>query len=341
LVRVNRALYVRVGMSAYRHVGRRVRDRGARMVQRINLEADFQMKWAVVSVYMLAVLHVHFRGKVRLPWFRQLFDHSSFVAPMNMFMHLFSGVPPTPFLPVRNFHDLEPLAKNWEMIRAEAIQLVALQKIKPAEKNDDAGFNSFFKNGWKRFYLKWYEASHPSAERFCPNTVALLRSIPSVKAAMFAELPPGGQLNKHRDPFAGSLRYHLGLVTPNSDRCFIEVDGQRYSWRDGQCVIFDETFIHWARNDSDINRIILFCDIERPMRYRWAQAVNRWLGRILMTAASSPNETGDQTGGINKVFRFVWLAGQYRRRYKAWNRPLYYATKAALIVSAALLIILA
>jgi hypothetical protein len=39
----------------------------------------------------------------------------------------------------------------------------ALKKIKAAEQNDDAGFNSFFKTGWKRFYLKWYDASHPSA----------------------------------------------------------------------------------------------------------------------------------------------------------------------------------
>jgi beta-hydroxylase len=54
---------------------------------------------------------------------------------------------------------------------------------------------------------------------------------------MFAELPPGAKLNPHRDPYAGSLRYHLGLVTPNDDRCFIEVDGERHSWRDGQGVI--------------------------------------------------------------------------------------------------------
>ncbi|WP_292936790.1 lipid A hydroxylase LpxO [Noviherbaspirillum sp.] len=297
------------------------------------------MKWAVVSIYLLSIFHIHFRGKVRLPFMRQLFDHSSFMAPINLFMHLFSQVPSTPYFSNDDFRELKPLEDQWETIRAEALNLIALQKIKAAEKNDDAGFNSFFKYGWKRFYLKWYEASHPSAERLCPQTVALLRVIPSVKAAMFAELPPGGKLNMHRDPFAGSLRYHLGLVTPDSERCFIEVDGQRYSWADGKSVIFDETYIHWAKNDTDCDRIILFCDIERPMRYRWAQAVNRWLGRTMMTAASSPNETGDQLGGVNKLFRFVWMAGQYRRRFKAWNRNAYYATKVVLIVSAAALIV--
>lgn len=297
------------------------------------------MKLALVSFYLLAIFHIHFRGKVRLPFMRQLFDHSSFMAPINLFMHVFSKVPSKPYLELDQFKELEPLQQNWQIIRAEAENLLALKKIKAAEQNNDAGFNSFFKNGWKRFYLKWYDASHPSAEQLCPQTYALLKGIPSVKAAMFAELPPGGKLNPHRDPFAGSLRYHLGLATPNDDRCFIDVDGERHSWRDGQGVMFDETYIHWAINGSESDRIILFCDVERPMRYRWAQAVNRWLGRTMMTAAASPNEQGDQTGLVSKLFKVSYVAGQYRRRYKAWNKTAYKATKFGLIIAVAAAII--
>jgi beta-hydroxylase len=296
------------------------------------------MKWFVVGFLVLSVLHIHFRGKVRLPFGRQLFDHSSFMAPINIFMHLFSKVPSTPFIPVREFPELSVLQENWPTIREEGLRLIELKKIKASEQNNDAGFNSFFKTGWKRFYLKWYDASHPSAERLCPQTYALLQSIPSVKAAMFAELPPGAKLNPHRDPFAGSMRYHLGLATPNDDRCFIEVDGQRYSWRDGQGVIFDETYIHWAENASDSDRLILFCDVERPMRFGWMQAVNRWLGRTMMTAAASPNESGDETGLVSKLFRISYVMGQYRRRYKAWNKTAYKATKVALIVGLAALV---
>jgi len=291
------------------------------------------MKWVLVGFYILSILHIHFRGRVRLPFRRQIFDHSSFMAPINIFMHKFSKVPNTPFIPVSAFPELARLQENWPIIRAEAENLLALKKIKAAEQNDDAGFNSFFKNGWKRFYLKWYDASHPSAERLCPQTYALLQSIPSVKAAMFAELPPGGKLNPHRDPFAGSMRYHLGLATPNDDRCFIDVDGERHSWRDGQGVVFDETFIHWAINGSESDRVILFCDVERPMRYRWMGAFNRWFGRTVMTAAASPNETGDQVGLVSKLFRISFYAGQYRRRFKAWNKTAYNITRVALVVA--------
>ncbi|WP_426469877.1 aspartyl/asparaginyl beta-hydroxylase domain-containing protein, partial [Salmonella enterica] len=76
-----------------------------------------------------------------------------------------------PYPAVKQFDDLALIDQNWEVIRDEAVALREMAKIKAAEKNDDAGFNSFFKAGWKRFYLKWYNASHPSAEKFCPKTV--------------------------------------------------------------------------------------------------------------------------------------------------------------------------
>ena len=298
------------------------------------------MRYVILGIYAACILFVHFRGKTRLPFFRQIFDHSSVVSPLNIFVYLFSKVPTKQaYLPVSNFKDLQILQDNWQVIRNEALKLNQLEKIKAATTNNDAGFNSFFKKGWKRFYLKWYEAKHPSALLFCPKTVEILSRVPLVKAAMFTELPPGAKLNPHRDPYAGSLRYHLGLVTPNDDKCFINVNNESYSWRDGEAVIFDETYIHWALNDSKKTRIILLCDIERPMKYKWAQAINRWLGRVVMTAGSSPNETGDQTGNINKVFHFFWLVGQYKRKLKKFSKPLYYFIKFGLIIGAVLLII--
>jgi beta-hydroxylase len=292
------------------------------------------MKYMILALYILCILFVHFRGKARLRFSRQLFDHSSIVSPINVFIYLFSKVPTQKaYLPVSEFKGLKLLIDNWKVIRDEALALEKMDKIKPSEKNDDAGFNSFFKKGWKRFYLKWYDAKHPSAAALCPQTVALLAQVPEVKAGMFAELPPGAKLNDHRDPYAGSLRFHMGLTTPNDDRCFICVNNQRYSWRDGEGVIFDETYLHWAINETDQTRIILMCDIERPMKYRWATAINQWFAKVVLTAASSPNETGDQTGGISKFFRFFWYAGQYRRKLKNFSRPVYYLIKYTLMIT--------
>jgi beta-hydroxylase len=284
-------------------------------------------KLLIVAIFVLSTVYVHRRGRVRLGFWRQLTDHSSFMAPINCFFYLFSRVPSQPYLDVQEAGDLKLLQDNWQTIRDEAQLAYAQGAIKASAQYDDAGFNSFFKTGWTRFYLKWYDSSYASAQALCPRTMALLAQMPHVKAAMFAALPPGSRLVRHRDPFAGSLRYHLGLVTPNHDDCFIEVDGQRYSWRDGQAVVFDETYLHFAENKTEVNRIVLFCDIERPMRYRFAAAINRWLGRHLLSAATAPNDANDPVGGLNRAFRYIQAVRLFGKRIKARSRFGYYLLK--------------
>jgi beta-hydroxylase len=286
----------------------------------------------VAAIYLACILVVHLRGRVRHSFWGQIFDHSGLLAPVNVFLYAFSGVPNKPYIPTDRFPELDVLRAHAATIREEGLALMAHSRMKAPDNKDDAGFNSFAKAGWKRFYLKWYGDAHPSAQRLCPRTTELLRGIPGVSAAMFATLPPGAVLNPHRDPYAGSLRYHLGLVTPNDDGCHIVVDGQPYSWRDGEAVIFDETFIHKAENRTGVERLILFCDIARPMRVGFARSFNHWFGRHVVAAASSPNEADDRTGLINRLFFLSDRAGQLRRRFKAWNRTAYRLTKATLAI---------
>ena len=70
----------------------------------------------------------------------------------------------------------------------------------------------------------------------------------------------------HGDPAKGVIRYHLAFKVPRDrENCFIEVDGQRYHWKEGEGVVFDDVFDHWVRNDTDEYRVILFVDILRPL----------------------------------------------------------------------------
>jgi len=232
---------------------------------------------------------------------------------------------------VARLPELATLRDNWQVMRDEALALMGDGQIRAATGHNDLGFNSFFKEGWKRFYLKWYGAPLPSAQALCPKTVALVESLPSVNAAMFALLPPGGKLNRHRDPFAGSLRYHLGLVTPNSDECRIYIDGEPYSWRDGQDVLFDETFIHSAENKTDVTRIILFCDVERPLRTRWMAAFNRWVSRHIIHASATQNVETEQVGAFNRIYALFGRGSDLLTRLKRKNRTLFRIVKYTLI----------
>jgi beta-hydroxylase len=270
----------------------------------------------LVVLYVCSVLVVHLRGRARLRFGRQLLDHSGFFAPYNVFMYAFSAVPARPYLDRSAFGHLDPLREQWQVIREEALHLFDEGYIRAAEKHNDASFASFFKEGWKRFYLTWYGEPLASAHTLCPNTVALLEKIPEVKAAMFALLPPGAKLNPHRDPFAGSLRYHLGLVTPNSDACRIFVDGEEYSWRDGEDVLFDETYVHWAENGTEQTRVILFCDVERPLRTPLLRAINRVVSRVLGQATASQNVATEEVGAVNRLYALAHRMGEAKKRFK-------------------------
>jgi beta-hydroxylase len=295
-------------------------------------------KYLIVAVFLAATLYVHFRGKVRRPILRQIGDHNTLVAPYNLFMYWFSAIPAKPILNVNDFPELTTLRDNWQVIRDEALLLLSRGQIGAATGHNDFGFNSFYKAGWKRFYLKWYDSPLPSALSSCPKTVALVESIPSVHAAMFAVLPPGARLNPHRDPFAGSLRYHLGLSTPNDDKCRIYIDGQMYSWRDGHDVVFDETYLHSAANDTQQTRVILFCDIERPLRTRIVRAINRFISNTLVRAASTQNVPTEQIGWLNRIYALGGKTGDWLGDIKKKNRTAFRLGKYALIAAAVYLI---
>ncbi len=293
-----------------------------------------QVKYLALLLFLAAVLYIHLRGKVRYGFSRQLTDHSTFLAPLNALIYLCSRVPPQPYLKPEDFPQLGLLTAQWEAIREEGLRLLGEGMVRSSTGHNDLGFHSFFRNGWKRFYLKWYDEPLPSARELCPRTVELLERVPSVHGAMFALLPPGGVLGRHRDPWAGSLRYHLGLRTSNSSACWIEVDGERKSWRDGEAMMFDETYVHEARNDSDVNRLILFCDVERPLRGSIATALNRFVIHHILKATATQNREGEPIGIANRLFAPVYRVRILFKRLKKWNRKVYYGVKYAFVLAA-------
>lgn len=295
----------------------------------VNMGLSFLLsaKFAVIMIFVLSAMYIHYRGQDRHKFTRQLSDHSTILAPINAIMYLFSAIPKTPYVDTQYFPATKVFRDNWEVIRDEAMNLLKKEYIKAADGYNDAGFNSFFRRGWKRFYIKWYGDYHPSAKELCPNTIKLIEQTPGINAAMFTLLPPGGRLVRHRDPYAGSMRYHLGLITPNSDDCFIFVDNQKYAWRDGDDVIFDETYLHWAENKTDQTRVIFFCDLDRPLKFKLATWFNIGFKKLFMRGSASPNFETDNTGFINKAFKYIYAVRLFGKNLKKKNRRLYYATK--------------
>ena len=305
--------------------------------------ALFSARIGLLAAWVSAVLYVQLRSRVRLNLERTLTDHTIFTAPYNALIYLFEGrgARRGPFFdPESLLPHLEPLRSEWQTIRDEACAAQSAGLIAASSNREDLAFNTFFRRGWTRFHLKWYGDFLPSAREHCPRTVALLEQLPDVHAALFAVLPAGSKLGRHRDPFAGSLRYHLGLSTPNDDACWIEVDGERYSWRDGQSVLFDETFVHRARNDTDRDRIILFCDVERPIRFAPLRWLNKFLAHRVLRITQSRNTAEESIGALSRVASWAFRASKTVQRLKTAAPRIYAVAKVLVLVGVAAWLIL-
>src|ERR1700726_1300391 len=101
------------------------------------------------------------------------------------------------------------------------------------------------------------------------------------------------------------------MVPKSPGECRIFIDGDPYSWRDGEDILFDETYLHYTENTTSDDRLILFCDVERPLKTQAMTGVNRWVSK-------------QRVGWINRIFAYVYHVRLAGKRIKAWNKWVYY-----------------
>ncbi|HMC88313.1 MAG TPA: aspartyl/asparaginyl beta-hydroxylase domain-containing protein [Gemmataceae bacterium] len=258
--------------------------------------------------YLLSFSYLYWRCRDRLSLTKYLSNHALLLSPLNFAFTFFArGAGRKSVFAASIVPGLEVIKQNYGLIRDEAKALLRGGVFQRPAAVDEPGYNSFEKGGWRQYPIKWYGRScRQSAASACPHTCSVLERIPAILSAMFVALPAGGRIGRHHDPLATSLRYHIGLVTPNSEKCALTLDGQAHPWHDGKELLFDQTFLHSALNETDQPRVILFCDVENPNL--------RWGLRHLAGALNSmvvAKMTGANDGG-----RLSWVAAVYRPIYR-------------------------
>ena len=136
-----------------------------------------------------------------------------------------------------------------------------------------------------------------------------LTAHPEVVSATVSVFPPGKHLRPHRGPFKGVWRYHLAyLVEELGDgktAAELVIDGKTYHLREGDDLLWDDTFMHEAINRSNNPRIVLLLDVFRrdhPFWLAWLSRYVLFLARIGQSlkgmrsrAARSPPATSSTT----------------------------------------------
>jgi beta-hydroxylase len=101
--------------------------------------------------------------------------------------------------------------------------------------------------------------------------------------------------------------------------------------------MFDETYLHYARNDSDQPRLILMCDIDRPTNL--FGSVLNILYKSLARLSVVPNADCDRRGFANRVFASLAPLIGRSKTLKQTNRSLYLLLKYSVNTLLALIVL--
>ncbi|MDH3644747.1 MAG: aspartyl/asparaginyl beta-hydroxylase domain-containing protein, partial [Gammaproteobacteria bacterium] len=118
---------------------------------------------------------------------------------------------------------------------------------------------------WKTFAFYVFGIRLDENCERCPETVRVLEQLPELQNAWFSILAPRYHIPPHKGPTRAVVRCHLALQVPqDAPNCWIRVDEEVRAWESGKCMVFDDTYEHEVKNDTDEVRVVLFVDVTRP-----------------------------------------------------------------------------
>ncbi|MEE9346030.1 MAG: aspartyl/asparaginyl beta-hydroxylase domain-containing protein [Methylococcales bacterium] len=186
----------------------------------------------------------------------------------NDFMANQSLVGNPPVFDTRQFAWVKTLEGNWQAMRVELDAVLLTKELIPAFHQISPDQTRISKgDNWKTFPLWVFREKSTINCKRCPQTAAVLQEIPGLQNAWFSILAPGYHIPAHRGVTKAVLRAQLGLKIPqHRENCTMRVDGVTFAWQEGKCVVLDDSYEHEVHNNTDEERVILFLDIDRPMK---------------------------------------------------------------------------
>ena len=97
-----------------------------------------------------------------------------------------------------------------------------------------------------------------------PGTFKVVTSLPEASsmvlgASKISLMQPGTHVAPHTGLTNARLRIHLGLS--GLEGVWIRVGDEVRAWRDGRCIVFDDSFVHEVWHNGTETRIVLIVDV--------------------------------------------------------------------------------
>jgi len=185
-----------------------------------------------------------------------------------------------PDLPPGPYHDpklqpwYETLKAGFETIRDDALRVLT----------QDGSFENFirFREGvpvenylagnkpaWEAFFFYRHGTRYDDHHARCPGTSKILESIELCRVEnespeiLFSVMTPGTEILAHHGVTNVRSVMHLPLVIPEGAFLMVHGGGEHY-WKPGEPVLFDDTYLHSAKNPSPHTRMVLLMDCWNP-----------------------------------------------------------------------------
>ena len=154
--------------------------------------------------------------------------------------------------------------KSWKYSNEHADNLIDQEQ----KNNPDTHVNL----AWENFGLVHSAFVFKPNVKKCPKTYKLLKSIKKhINISGFSYMKPNCLLEKHTDETGlkyGSLAFHLGLIIPqNENSCKLVIKSHNnklfeITEKNGKSFVFDANYEHYAYNQSNEDRVILYIDFK-------------------------------------------------------------------------------
>jgi aspartate beta-hydroxylase len=168
------------------------------------------------------------------------------------------------------------IRKEFEKVMAEGLSLPQYHEVDSGERE----ISDTTPKRWNVFLLECVGYKVALNRQRCPETCRALEQVPYMVQAFFSILDPGKSVPKHEGPYLGYLRYHLGLRVPKNNPPKIVVNGQDYVWKEGEAVMFDDSWPHEVINHSNELRAVLIVDVLRPLPFT-GNIINRFVTNVI------------------------------------------------------------
>ena len=177
------------------------------------------------------------------------------------------------------FPDAGKFVDAWESIRDEALALTRsiddIPKFHELLESQTRVSTEGYGN-WRVFLPRAYGRDIEKNMEKCPTLAKLLREHPHVTTANISIIDPRKTIPAHKGPFKGIVRFSLGLSVPKTESgepgVVLTLDGKEYRTGEGEWLLWDDTYEHAVRNETDEPRIVLLLDVFRakmPLHLRF------------------------------------------------------------------------